>query len=127
MNDKKKDFFRLVILLLFSTGLLSTGPFGQDFSAFGQQPSPGGAANVLAASLQGELFPFLVDLKGAPGDTFVDLKWSPFWQEDVKRPSTSEDVKKMMEARSEELRLLRPGRAGADEDVGRVVAHELLG
>jgi protein involved in polysaccharide export with SLBB domain len=105
VNDKKKSFFRPIIFFLI--GLLVTGPFGPNTSSFAQPLPPAGIASPLPVGIQPDLFPFLVDLKAASGDTFVDLKWSPFWREDVKKPSRSSDVRRMMETRAEETLLLK--------------------
>ena len=118
VTDKRKSFFRLIILFLI--GLFITGPFGQNISSFAQQPLPPASVAIpLPTGIQPELFPFLVDLKAAPGDTFVDLKWSPFWREEIKKPSRSGDVKRMIESRAEEPPLLKEkqGIPGYDRNV----------
>ena len=89
-------------------GFSSQTLLDKNISSFAQQPLPPASAAIpLPAGIQPDLFPFLVDLKAAPGDTFVDLKWSPFWREEIKKPSRSGDVKRMIEARAEEPPLLK--------------------
>jgi protein involved in polysaccharide export with SLBB domain len=115
VTNRKKKFFRIVIFFL--TGLLITGPFGQSTSSFAQQPlPPTGVAPSWPAGIQTDLFPFIVDVKAAPGDTFVDLKWSPFWREDVKKPSRSGDIQRMLENRAEEAALLKEKQSIAGSD-----------
>ncbi len=47
-------------------------------------------------------FPFLTDITATPGDTFVDLKWVPFWKEETRKPSRPMVIEKLLEDRVEE-------------------------
>jgi len=84
----------------------------QGISSFAQQPvSPGGIpgppaiampALPQAIALPSGTFPFLTEITAVPGDTFVDLKWVPFWKEEIRKPSRPREVEKLLEDRIEE-------------------------
>ena len=52
-------------------------------------------------------FPFLTDISVTPGDTFVDIKWTPYWQEELGKPSRAREFTRLLERRLEEALLLR--------------------
>jgi protein involved in polysaccharide export with SLBB domain len=44
-------------------------------------------------------FPILTDLTATPGDTYVDLKWTPFWKEEIKKTSRPAEIQKLLDER----------------------------
>jgi protein involved in polysaccharide export with SLBB domain len=88
-------------------------PYGQQAPLpYGQQPIPptglpGPQPGIIPPPAQPGglpygLFPFLTDVKATPGDTFVDLKWTPFWKEEISKPSRPKEIDKLLESRVEE-------------------------
>jgi protein involved in polysaccharide export with SLBB domain len=74
--------------------------------SFAQQPAPPPGTSVPPASaLPPGTFPFLTELTAIPGDTFVDLKWTPYWKEEMRtRPG---EARKLLEESSEEVITLK--------------------
>jgi len=66
---------------------------------------PASPAGILAP--QPGTFPILTDLTATPGDTYVDLKWTPFWKEEIKRPSRPAEIQKLLDERAGEAVALR--------------------
>ncbi|MDY6855919.1 MAG: SLBB domain-containing protein [Thermodesulfobacteriota bacterium] len=54
-----------------------------------------------------EDFRFLTDLFAVPGDSFVDLDWTPFWKDDLMKPSKVKEFKRLLEKKVDEVLLLR--------------------
>jgi protein involved in polysaccharide export with SLBB domain len=57
-------------------------------------------------------YPFLAGVIAIPGDTFVDLKWTPVWKEEAVKPSQSREVENLLssyiESKKKEAERQRP-------------------
>lgn len=112
MRRKNNNFQKIYIKAVIFFFLWSS--FCQSMPSLAQQPfpSPGmvvpqagpNALSTQPASPVGMpapqgTFPILTDLTATPGDTYVDLKWTPFWKEEVKRPSRPAEIQKLLDER----------------------------
>jgi protein involved in polysaccharide export with SLBB domain len=123
---KNKAFLRnrYFISLLFLSLLLSLSctdndtVFAQDFQTIREKSilkektrqkltEPGDEEETYQAIIPAEDFPFLTDLFAVPGDSFVDIDWTPFWKDDVSKPSKVKEFKRLLEKKIGEALLLR--------------------
>jgi len=80
--------------------------------SFAQQPAPPTGIGVSQTAtispvtqpiaLPSGTFPFLTEITATSGDTFIDLKWTPFWKEEIRKPSRPKEIDKLLESRIEE-------------------------
>lgn len=100
----KSDFLKFCCKATIFFFLWSS--LAQVTSSFAQQPTPPPGTSVPpSAALLSGTFPFLTEITAVPGDTFVDLKWTPYWKEEVRaRPG---EARKLLEERGEEAITLK--------------------
>ncbi|MBW2104946.1 MAG: polysaccharide biosynthesis/export family protein [Deltaproteobacteria bacterium] len=107
MKDTTVLRSRLIILMLFSFLCLSlfwgdnNTILAQDYRKTPKAPAPA------PVSVPSGTFPFLTDLSVEPGDTFVDIHWTPYWQEEIRKPSRVKGFGRLLEKRVEKSLLLR--------------------
>ncbi len=77
----------------------STPPAQQLFPSPGMGlPQQAGPTAPSSQPAQGT-FPILTELTASPGDTYVDLKWTPFWKEEIKKPFRPAEIQKLLDER----------------------------
>ena len=102
MQRRKYEFQKISVQALIFFFLWSS--FFQTMPSSAQQPaSPTGPSTLAASPVimpapQGT-FPILTDLTATPGDTYVDLKWTPFWKEEIKKTSRPAEIQKLLDER----------------------------
>jgi len=99
MKDRTAKRSKLIILMLFSFLCLSLF-WGDNNTPFAQEA-------LAPVSVLSGTFPFLTDLSIEPGDTFVDIDWTPYWQEEIRKPSRVKGFERLLEKKVEEDFLLR--------------------
>ena len=85
---------RLIILMLFSFLCLVLF-WGENNTVFAQNQQRSQEA-LAPPSAPGGTFTFLTEISVEPGDTFVDIDWTPYWQEEIRRPSTMKGFKRLL-------------------------------
>ena len=100
----KSDLLKLcckatIFFFLWNTLALVTPSFAQQVTPPSGTPVPPSPASPSV------VFPFLTEVTVIPGDTYVDLKWTPYWKEEVRTRPT--EARKLLEEKGEESITLR--------------------
>jgi len=105
MEHKKglKNKFGLVFFLLFFIYLavplnFSMNPWRLPIGDPASAAEPG---NSLKTKDTSGSFPFICDLTVAPGDTFVDLRWTPVWKEEAVKAGRAREVEDILRSNLE--------------------------
>ena len=88
-----------IFFFLWNTLALVTPSFAQQVTPPSGTPVPPSPASPSV------VFPFLTEVTVIPGDTYVDLKWTPYWKEEVRTRPT--EARKLLEEKGEESITLR--------------------
>ena len=106
-------FFLHCLTLLFGTTLCEAVQNQAEPEAPFVQPET--TVRPKTVTVQPGTFPFLTDISATPGDTFVDINWTPFWQEEIGKPSRARGFRKLLERKIEEGLWLREKRGAMPE------------
>lgn len=104
ISSRLEKIFKEVIFTFFICGLLvqNLPSFAQPAATLPFQP-----ISVSPITIFSGTFPFLTEIKAVAGDTYVDLNWTSYWKEEVTKPSSAFQFKKLLDERTEEAILLR--------------------
>lgn len=89
-GSKLKNVLFLIIFSICSLLIWSLSSFAQ-------------VSGPASPSIPPGTFPLLVEIRAVAGDTYVDLYWTPYWQEEITRPTSPYQLRKLLEERTGEI------------------------